>query len=56
MGLLKLPEEIQRFLLGLNDQRAIRFFSERRIRPLLMTQDATRQMAEFNRMLEKFAS
>ena len=26
MGLLKLPKEIQRILLGLEDQRAIRFF------------------------------
>ena len=56
MGLLKLPEEIQKVLLGLDDQRAIRFFSERRLRPLLMTQDAARQTAEFNRMLEKVAS
>ncbi|MEK6531587.1 MAG: hypothetical protein AABZ23_03730 [Deltaproteobacteria bacterium] len=36
MGLLKLPDEIQRTLLGLKDQRAIRYFSERRLRPLLM--------------------
>lgn len=51
MGLLKLPEEIQRVLLGLNDQRAIRFFSERRLRSLLMMPGQGRQVWEFNRML-----
>jgi len=50
MGLLKLPEEIQRALLGLKDQGAIRYFSERRLRPLLAIQDETRQVREFNRM------
>ena len=49
-GLLKLSEEIQRFLLGLNDQRGIHYFSERRLRPLLAIPDETRQVQEFNRM------
>lgn len=53
MGLLKLPEEIQRVLLGLTDQRAIRFFSERRLRPLLMLPEPARQVQEFNRMMER---
>jgi hypothetical protein len=51
MGLLKLPEEIQRVLLGLDDQRSIRFFSERRLRPLLMIPKPAKQVREFNRML-----
>ncbi len=53
MGLLKLPEEIQRVLLGLDDQKAIRYFSERRLRPLLMIPDQARQIREFKQMLEK---
>jgi hypothetical protein len=56
MGLLKLPEEIQRVLLGLEDQQAIRFFSERRLRPLLMMPDPDKQVREFNRMLEEMPS
>lgn len=56
MGLLQLPEEIQKVLLGLNDQRAIRFFSERRIRPLLGIPEPVRQVREFNRMLEEMPS
>jgi hypothetical protein len=51
MALLKLPEKIQRVLLGLDDQKAIRHFSERRLRPLLAIPDPTRQVREFNRML-----
>ncbi|MCK4916470.1 MAG: hypothetical protein KAS89_09865, partial [Candidatus Eisenbacteria sp.] len=35
MNLLRLDSEIQEQLLGLEDQRAIRFFSERRLRPLI---------------------
>ncbi|HEB74934.1 MAG TPA: hypothetical protein ENJ04_01100 [Nitrospirae bacterium] len=56
MGLLKLPEEIQRTLPGLDDQRAIRYFSERRLRPLLMIPDQARQIQEFNRMLAESAN
>jgi hypothetical protein len=51
MGLLKLPEEIQKVLLGLTDQQAIRFFSERRLRRLLVIQEPAKQVREFNRML-----
>lgn len=53
MGLLKLPEEIQKVLLEFNDQRTIRFFSERRLRPLLMIPEPAKQVREFNRMLEE---
>jgi len=37
-------------LLGPKDQRAIRYFSQRRLRPLLVTQNASRQIEEFNKM------
>lgn len=53
MGLLKLPEEIGRTLLELNDQRIIRYFSERRLRSLLTMTEPARQSEEFNRMMEK---
>jgi hypothetical protein len=53
MGLLKLPEKIQKVLLEFNNQRTIRFFSERRLRPLLMMLDPGKQGREFNRMLGK---
>ena len=52
MGLLKLPEEIQRVLLGLKDQRAIRYFSERHLRPLLMIQEPAKQVKAFKRKLK----
>lgn len=55
MGLLKLPEEIQRTLSGLKDQRAIRYFSERRLRPLLGIPEPVRQVEEFNRMIGQFS-
>jgi len=52
MGLLKLPEEIQKTLLGIKDQRAIRYFSERRLRPLLMIPKSAGQVDESNGTLE----
>jgi hypothetical protein len=39
MALLNLAPEIQRELLALQDQKAIRFFSKRRLRPLLTIKD-----------------
>ncbi len=56
IGLLKLPEEIQRTLLELADQRAIRYFSERRLRPLLGIPEPVRQVEEFNRMIGQLSS
>jgi hypothetical protein len=53
MGLLKLPEEIQKTLLGLSDQKAIRYFSERRLRPLLTINNPSRQKKEFSKMKDK---
>lgn len=55
MGLLKLPDEILRALLGLTDHRAIRYFSERRLRPLLGIPEPLRQVEEFNKMIKQFS-
>jgi hypothetical protein len=50
-NLLRLDSEVQEKLLKLEDQRAIRFFSERRLRPLIQIEDPRRQLREFERML-----
>jgi len=54
MGLLKLAPEIQKELLNLQDQKAIRYFSERRLRPLLTIKDQARQIREFKKMRNEF--
>ena len=51
MNLLRLDCEIQEQLLRLEDQRAVRFFSERRLRPLIQIEDPKRQVREFEKML-----
>jgi hypothetical protein len=51
MNLLRLDCAVQEQLLGLEDQRIVRFFSERRLRPLIQIEDPTRQLREFERML-----
>ena len=51
MNLLRLDSEVQEQLLGLEDQRAIRFFSEHRLRPLIQIEDPKRQGREFERIL-----
>lgn len=56
MALLKLAPEIQRELLALQDQKAIRFFSERRLRPLLNIKEPSKQIQEFNKMKEQIQS
>lgn len=53
MALLKLAPEIQRELLTLQDQKAIRFFSERRLRPLLNIKEPSKQIQKFNKMKEQ---
>ncbi len=53
MALLKLAPEIQRELLALQEQRAIRFFSEHRLRPLLNIKKPSLQIHEFNKMKEQ---
>ena len=50
-NLLRLNSEVQEKLLKLEDQGAIRFFSERRLRPLIQIEDPRRQLREFERML-----
>ncbi|MCZ2846049.1 MAG: hypothetical protein O2U61_06110 [Candidatus Bathyarchaeota archaeon] len=54
MALLKLAPAIQRELLALQDQRAIRFFSEHRLRPLLNIKEPSKQVQEFNKMKQAF--
>ena len=51
MNLLRLDCEIQEQLLRLEDQRAVRFFSERRLRPLIQIEDPKRQVRGFEKML-----
>jgi transcriptional regulator with XRE-family HTH domain len=51
MNLLRLDSEVKKRLLKLEDQRAIRFFGERRLRPLIQIEDPRRQMRELERML-----
>ena len=54
MAFLKLAPEIQRELVELQDQKAIRFFSERRLRPLLNIKEPSKQIQEFNKMKKIF--
>ncbi len=51
MSLLRLAPEVQEQLLGLEDQRAIRFFRERRLRPLVQIDDPKQQVQEFQKLL-----
>jgi hypothetical protein len=51
MNLLRLASEVQERLLRLEDQKAIRFFSEHRLRPLTQIEDPNQQVREFERML-----
>ena len=50
MSLLRLAPEIQEQLLRLEDQQAIRFFSENRLRPLTQIDDPARQFEEFQKL------
>jgi len=51
MNLLRLASEVQELLLRLENQGAIRLFSERRLRPLVQIEDPKRQVREFEKML-----
>jgi hypothetical protein len=51
MNRLRLDPEVQKRLMGLEDQRAVRFFSERRLRPLVQIDDPGQQVREFEKML-----
>lgn len=48
--------ELGSILSGLAEQRAVRFFSERRLRPLLIIPEPAKQVREFNRMMEAIPS
>jgi transposase len=47
----KLPPEIKDFLAGTKDPDILRFFTERRLRPLTMLSDPEAQMAQFAELL-----
>ncbi|MBI4241827.1 MAG: hypothetical protein HY613_08930 [Candidatus Rokubacteria bacterium] len=51
MNLLRLTPEVQERLLWLEDQKAVRFFSEHRLRPLNQIEDPKRQVREFQKLL-----
>lgn len=51
MNLLRPALEVQERLPGLQDQKAIRFFSEHRLRPLTQVEDPKRQVREFQKTL-----
>ena len=51
MSLLRLAPEVQERLLGLGDQQTIRFFRERRLRPLAQIEDPAQQVQEFQKLL-----
>ena len=53
LNLLRLAPEVQERLLRLEDPKAVRFFSERRLRPLIPIEDPRRQLSEFQKMLAK---
>jgi len=53
MSLLKLAPEIQKKLLGFEDQKMIKFFSEYRLRPLLSIMDPLNKIKEFNKIKRK---
>lgn len=53
MNLLKLAPKIQECLLELDEQKTIRFFTERRLRPLIRIEDTRQQMWEFKKMLSQ---
>lgn len=50
MKLLSLAPKIQNVLLNMDDQKAIRYFSERRLRKLLTITKPTQQVREFNKI------
>ena len=53
MSLLKLDPEIQKTLLGFEDQKMIKFFSEYRLRPLLTISNSNQQVKEFKKMMNE---
>ena len=51
LGLLKLAPAVQNALLALRDQRSLRHFSERRLRPLMRISHPKKQVRAFRQML-----
>ena len=51
MSLLKLAPEVQERLLRLEDEEAVRFFSEHRLRPQVQIEDPNHQVRMFQKML-----
>jgi len=49
----KLPSRIKDFLAGTDDPAVLRFFTERRLRPLTMIPDGEMQMAQFAELLSE---
>jgi len=47
----KLPPQIRDFLAGTEDPAVLRFFTERRLRPLTMITDGEEQMGQFSELL-----
>ena len=45
--------EIQKILLGFEDQKMIKFFSEYRLRPLLKINNPDQQVKEFKKMMSE---
>jgi len=54
MNLLKLAPEVQERLLGLEDETAVRYFSEHRLRALVQIENTERQVKEFQKILRSF--
>lgn len=52
VGLLRLAPEIQEELLGFQDQQAIQYFTERRLRPLLQIKDRYQQIEKFRQIVQ----
>ncbi len=53
MNLLRLAPDVQDQLLRIEDPKAIRFFSEHRLRPLVQIEDSKWQVREFRKLLEQ---
>jgi len=53
MFLLKLAPEIQKTLLGFEDQKMIKFFSEYRLRPLMTVNNPKQQVKKFKKMISE---
>ncbi len=53
MNLLKLAPEIQEYLKNLNDASLLRFFNEKRLRPITCIKDKQTQLEKFEELKRK---